>query len=960
MRGGLAALTLALLLVATASFAQSADDLLEAGKKAFSDGFFAVAAGSFQRILSNYPHAAAAMDAEYMLGVSNYYAGKWQECLVVLEGFQNRHPSSVLASRASYWVGAAYLRQGSYEKAFRSLSSQVAGPYSLHAALLCGVALEGLGRDSEAAGFYRKVMTAGDQSLAPEAVYRLAGTEYRAGHYADAQDLFGRILLDFPQSPYVRDSVFFLAETELAQGNLDSAERRLTTIITLYPDSPYREAAFYRLADIAYRRHSESGSLRRLDELARLFPQGAYRGSAERMRADILFDQKKYEEAASEYERSIADLGEGSGRQSAWYSLGLADLMLNRKTRAAQAFAEAGVGVANDLGEKATFQRALLLAGLDRSEEAIQALEDLLRSFRQGAHAEEGLKLLASLLDSRMDFDKSFARWDSLVKQYPRSVSLPEYLYRRGVVRMYRGDPGALDDFQKVIRDFPASAFRDESEYSVGYAYSRRGEYARAIPYFQTVALRAAGSDVGDRSSLAIGVCLFNMGSFEKALASLEYLKARQPGPETQAIVALYTGRTLYRMEKLPAAAERLAAASQMFEGLEQPSTHAAEAADALYWLGWSLYRTGKLTDARDAFLSLAKRHSSDSRSLEAVYRAGVCETVSGNDAAAVALFETVARGEERGSVDQWHEQALYEKGWALSRMGSRQESLEAFQELSARFPNGQLAPEAFFKLAMMAYDEGRYLEAKSGFQAVIHDFPSSVLVKQALSWKAECTRQSGDPEAALDEFWICITSDPGPGVLSIALQGFSECLKSVSKVETARDFVQRAQGTQGLDVQVVASVALDYVRMLLPRDPTTALAVLEDLSRRSPPEPLAGQASLLMGQAFSALSEWQRALDILAQLSDNRADEVGAQATEERARVLEATGDLREAMNQHLRIAYLFPTYADLAAEGMYNAARLAVQLGDGANAARIAEGLRRRYPASPWTARLEELSLH
>ncbi len=649
-------LALALLLVASFSFAQNADDLLQAGKKAFSDGFYAVAAGSFQRVLSDYPQAPAAVDAEYLLGVSYYYAGRWQECLAVLEGFQDRHSSSALSSRVPYWVGAAYLRLGNYEKAFRSLSSQgrsgasiPAGPYGLHAALLCGVALEGLGRDSEAAVYYGKVIKAGDQSLVSEATYRLAGTEYRAGQYANAQDLYGKILLDFSGSSYVRDSLFFLAESELAQGNLDSAEKRLTTITSLYPDSPYREAAFYRLADIAYRKHAAPTALRRLDELARLFPRGAYRGSGERIRADILFDQKKYEEAVSGYERSIADLGEGSERQSAWYSLGLADLMLDRKTRAAEAFAKAGDGQAKDLGEKAVLQRALLLAGLGRSEEAIQALEDLLRAFPQGRHAEEGLKLLASLLDSRMDFESSFARWDSLVKQYPRSASLPEYIYRRGVVRMNRGDPAALDDFQKVMREFPQSAFRDESAYSVGYAYSRRGEYARAIPYFQAVALKAAGSDVGDRSSLAVAVCLFNMGSFDKALASLEYLRARQPGRETQAIVALYAGRTLYRMENLPAAAERLAAASQLLEGLDQPSGHAAEAADALYWLGWSLYRSGKLIDARDAFLSLAKKYPSDSRSSEAIYRAGVCEDLSGNDAAAVALFQTVAQAQEAG-----------------------------------------------------------------------------------------------------------------------------------------------------------------------------------------------------------------------------------------------------------------------------------------------------------------------
>ena len=96
------------------------------------------------------------------------------------------------------------------------------------------------------------------------------------------------------------------------------------------------------------------------------------------------------------------------------------------------------------------------------------------------------------------------------------------------------------------------------------------------------------------------------------------------------------------------------------------------------------------------------------------------------------------------------------------------------------------------------------------------------------------------------------------------------------------------------------------------------------------PPEPLPGEATLLTGKCFAARLDRQRALDIFSALSDTRADEVGARATVERARALESTGNLTEAVNQYLRIAYIFPGFSELAAEGMFNAARLASQAGD------------------------------
>jgi tetratricopeptide (TPR) repeat protein len=104
-------------------------------------------------------------------------------------------------------------------------------------------------------------------------------------------------------------------------------------------------------------------------------------------------------------------------------------------------------------------------------------------------------------------------------------------------------------------------------------------------------------------------------------------------------------------------------------------------------------------------------------------------------------------------------------------------------------------------------------------------------------------------------------------------------------------------------------------------------------------------------------MGDRQKALDIFAALSDTRIDEVGAQATLERAKALESLGSGREAVEQYLRISYVFPGFADLAAEGLFSAARLSLQQGDRENASRAEETLKKRYPDSPWANRLDEL---
>jgi len=294
-----------LLVIAACAFADAVDDQLGVARKAFAAGDYTLAARGFQRIVAEHPESARADEAGYLLGVSLFYDGKWTDALEAFADQGTRHPRSALLPRAAYWSAAAHLKLGRAEQCLALLASSARFPdgdsFRGPALLLKATAQETLGREAEAAEGYRSILA--DRSmaaLAPEATYRLAGTEYRAARWEAARGLYGRVLVDFAQSGFARDSLFFLAECELALGNLPDAEKRYATLLSLYPDSSYREASLFRLADAAWRRKDPSAALDRLDDLQKQYPNGAYGGSALRLRADMLFDQNRYDQALSE------------------------------------------------------------------------------------------------------------------------------------------------------------------------------------------------------------------------------------------------------------------------------------------------------------------------------------------------------------------------------------------------------------------------------------------------------------------------------------------------------------------------------------------------------------------------------------------------------------------------------------------------------------------------------------
>ena len=944
--------------LAVPSFGAPAEDLLAVGKKAFGDGQYPLAISSFQRVQDEFPESPVAEEAGYLLGVSLYYAGQWSESLSAFSLLGIRHPKSSLIPRASYWIGAASLKLGNYQTAFDSLTAFLqsqggSNAFRLSTLLYRSVALEGLGRESEAAAGYRELLL--DPSVGAykaEATYRLAGTELRAGRYATARDLYGRVLLDNTSSPFVRDSVFFAGECELSLGDLAGAEKRYRTVLSLYPDSPYNEAATFRLADVAWRQRRPS-ALRQLDDFLSRFPGGTYRGSALRLRGDILFEEKKPAEAAAEYARAASILPDGPERQAAWYSLALSQVSLGRKLEAADSFARAASGGSADIAEKAGFQRAVLLAGEGKVEEAIEALQSFLKSFPGSARAEEAGRLLGTLLEKQGDHEATRALWDSLARGFPGSPSLPEYIYHRGRSLLALGRwASALDDFQSIMKEHPGSAWTGRSAYAIGYVYAHRGEYPRALPFFQA-------SDVA-RGSLSAAISLFNMGQFDKAVSAFRALPSSPVPVVSAGTVALYIGRSLYRMGRLEDAALRLgdAAAALAAEGSPQ-------GADACYWRGWALLRLRKPAEAYGSFLAVAEGYPSDPRRLEALFRAGVCETLQSDDAAAVALYDEVIDASPKAdsaspkadsaspkadSALSIVEQAMYERTLALSRLGKSRESGDALERLAREFPAGRLAAQALYARGERARAEQRFADAHADFDRVALEFPLSPLAGQASYWSAESLLLSGDARGALDGFWACFTSKGASGLSAQAIDGFTAALHELGDVQEARLYAGKALSTPGVSVEAAAGVVLASADILLPAAPEDARALIDEVRRTAPPEPYAGEASLLLGTYAALRSDWSRALDILGALQGSRADDIGARAALEKGRTLEAMGRTSDAVDEYLKVAYLFPDLGERAAEGMANAVRVSRARGDRDRAAKIEQTLRKTFPASPW----------
>ncbi|MEM9100723.1 MAG: tol-pal system protein YbgF [Pseudomonadota bacterium] len=94
-------------------------------------------------------------------------------------------------------------------------------------------------------------------------------------------------------------------------------------------------------------------------------------------------------------------------------------------------------------------------------------------------------------------------------------------------------------------------------------------------------------------------------------------------------------------------------------------------------------------------------------------------------------------------------ERKAYETIFPLVREKKYLEALQRYQEFLTTFPNGQLAPNAYYWMGQVHYVQGQFSEAERAFDIVINQFPKSPRVGDSKIKKGRILMRNNQWEAA-------------------------------------------------------------------------------------------------------------------------------------------------------------------------------------------------------------------
>ena len=978
-------------LAAIAAGAQVAPvELYNQGVAAFEAGLYDVAARNFRDLVRSAPGAREAVPASFLEVLSIFYGAASGPADAAGDGYrraaerfaahQRRFPESPYGDQIWYWIGTARLAAGDAGAALTALQRHVdqpaepPPPYLTAARETQARALEQLGRRDEARAAYDALLAGAGAATDADAAARWlerAGMLLLAdGRYAAAADRFRRILSDYPDSPLAAEVLFFVAEAKYFQDDRAAAAAGYRRYLELFPGAAHRQGALFRLARLLL----DQGDLAAAQVFAVVLDDGdgggagapaagssgsgtaPAAGAVALLHGDLSAAASDWAAAATAYDRGLARAGQPDLRQVLNINLALAQVENGNPLQAIASFEEAALGPDAVITEMALYNRAVLLAGEQRMDEAVAALQAFLEQFPDSAHRAAVEALLLDVLERAGD-QQALLHLLRQIAERRRLTAAEEQ--RRGIALLESGDEiTALETLARSAAELPLAA-RAESQYRIGAVYARRGEFARAAPFFRA-ALEEPGADpeLRRRAGYALAVGHFNNGEYQPALALLEDVTASARG-SWLAAAHFAQAAALYRLERAAEAAAHFGLAAVAYDSREAQGELIAGAAEgsaalARTWQALALFRDGDLAAARTLFRRLA----ADRESGPHWYRAGLASALLEQHDTAEEEFLTALEAVPVG--DSLRPAIQYELARLHLAAGDLSAAETWLERLAAAQPGHRLAAIGRLQLADALRAGGESRAALAAYDAAIA--ASGAGAAEAGPAVAELARYSvlqvlaelDDGAALAEEAWNYLIHHPAGARVEQVSERFRAVVAGAGP-DTARAYYRRATGASGATA-AQAAARLAYGEALIAADPGAAERVLLEVVDEAGGDAARIAAYVLLGRTYEAAEDWPRAISLYRGLALADDAEVASHGALGVGRALAGSGDPAAAGEEYGAAAIRFADHAEAAGEAWLRGAEAWRDAGDEAAAARFVSQLRERFPDSIWAARAAE----
>ncbi len=446
--------------------------------------------------------------------------------------------------------------------------------------------------------------------------------------------------------------------------------------------------------------------------------------------AESHFRLKNYQEAVSEYAKTIALAPDSQLGQKSAYSLAWCHIKLNEPEKAVPLFEKQAGNKSSVVRADSVKNLVDLLMNMHQYEKAINIIDQGLQALT--AAEKPDLAYIRALALSRTgEFEKSLIAFSDFVKTWPKHAKTDEAIYQNGLVNV------ALSRFKE------------------------------AIEYFEKISSEKTDPDLREKAIYRIGECWFNLGNIK--MAGDNFNKVIKLFPKGKARFD-----ALYQLGELAYMQESHADALTAFAAIAASDNELA--AQATFRSGEVLMKSGRYNDAIIRFQDYLNKYTDGKLKEDAIFKIGLSWLELKDQAQALAAFSQLMNAK-----GYFRQEARFHIGEIARSLENFPLAIQHYKAIIAEDAVHPLASRARRAVGISLFHTQDYKGAIETFAAILKDYPATdAAIPESRLWFGKSLIASGDRENGILEVLKVPVLYPGS---DFAAQAYAEAARTYEKL---------------------------------------------------------------------------------------------------------------------------------------------------------------------------------
>jgi len=829
------------------------------------------AATNFAFLADNFHWTNLRKHSLFELGLIYYHLGDYSESRHRMTQLLDDYSDSEYTGSALYWIGETFAAENKIEDAILFLENAI--------------------NDKRRNKFI-------DYSI-----YSLANLYEKIGDYENAVNYYDRLLSFYPNSKLITNSQIRIGVCYFKLKDYQTSIIELSNPSLDNIDAHSKAEVLYLLANAYFRIEDYKNAEKKFLELMEFFPSSEFFREAQYGLGWSYFQQKKYNDAFRIFD--FASNGDDSIAVKAYYWKGEAKRYAGKEDEALKIFKSFLDKYPNEkLAQDAQFSIGLIYLSKGNI--------DLASKFLVSANKQDNLEVRAKALTSLGEIELNKSNYKSAINYFNevkniKSISTETRL--RALLGLaiskfwtndYNSSLSDLIEIEKTNRNFEPQ----KVNYYYAENYFALKNYKEALNRFQN----AFGSDeqINELSMYGKSYCHFNLGDYDNSAASFsdfvkKFRKSKYYNDAYLRIADSYFGsrnfqsaskiyEDIFRIggSKLDNPYTRYQYAEALYKSgkssqaiLEYnrilelaPNSEYAQA--SLFTIAWIFFQNAQYTDAISKYKEMFVRYPK-SDLIPNVYNS------IGDAYFNMALYDSSIFYYDKVTAEFPNSPFVFDavNGIQLSYIakGMISQAINYIDEFVLKYPSLSFSDQIFFKKGEIYYSEGMYSESKEAFKNFIVRYPKSKLVADAYYWIGKSAQYLNLNEEAIINFNNVFNLYRTSEFAASSILEIGAIYRTIGQFQKALDNYNLGINELPNSLKLPEIMFNKGLVLAEMKNIQGAYESFSDVISYFPKNIFAEKSKLEIGIIELTLKKYDKAEEILRNISKNRTDDIGAKA---------------------------------------------------------------------------------